>query len=57
MRDEVNQPDHDSKLYHFGINLGLNKSHFNFTHHPQFINPVISGDSVMVIESINSTAY
>lgn len=55
LRDEINQPDHDSKLYHFGINLGLNKSHFNFTHHPQFINPVISGDSVMVIESINST--
>lgn len=46
-----NLPDHDSKLYHFGINLGMNKSHFSFTHHPQFLNQ----DSVMVIESINST--
>ena len=47
----LNQPDHDSKLYHFGINLGVNKSHFSFTHHPQFLNQ----DSVMVIESVNST--
>ena len=47
----LNLPDHDNKLYHFGINLGMNKSHFSFTHHPQFLNQ----DSVMVIESINST--
>ena len=47
----LNLPDHDSKLYHFGINLGMNKSHFNFTHHPQFLHQ----DSVMVMESINST--
>lgn len=47
----LNLPDHDSKLYHFGINLGMNKSHFSFTHHPQFL----AQDSVMVIESINST--
>jgi len=47
----LNLPDHDSKPYHFGINLGLNKSHFSFTHHPQFLNQ----DSVMVIESVNST--
>ncbi|MEO6729645.1 MAG: porin family protein [Ferruginibacter sp.] len=47
----LNLPDHDSKLYHFGINLGMNKSHFSFTHHPQFL----SQDSVTVIESINST--
>ena len=47
----LNLPDHDDKLYHFGINLGLNKSHFSFTHHPQFLNQ----DSVMTIESINST--
>ena len=51
---ELNLPDHDSKLYHFGINLGLNKSHFSFTHHPQFLNPV-SMKQLMVIESINST--
>ena len=47
----LNLPDHDSKPLHFGINLGVNKSHFSFTHHPQFL----SQDSVMVIESINST--
>ena len=47
----TNLPDHDSKRYHFGINLGMNKSHFSFTHHPQFL----TQDSVMVIESINST--
>jgi len=47
----LNLPDHDSKPYHFGINLGINKSHFSFTHHPQFLNQ----DSIMVIESVNST--
>lgn len=47
----LNLPDHDSKRYHFGINLGVNKSHFSFTHHPQFL----TQDSVTVIESINST--
>ncbi|MCW3094133.1 MAG: putative protein-translocating porin PorT [Ferruginibacter sp.] len=47
----LNQPDHDSKPYHFGINLGVNKSHFNFIHYPTFL----MQDSVMVIESINST--
>jgi Outer membrane protein beta-barrel domain len=51
LRQQINLPDHDSKLYHFGINLGLNKSHFSFTHHPNFL----AQDSVMVVESINST--
>ena len=51
LRTELNLPDHDDKLYHFGINLGLNKSHFSFTHHPSFLQQ----DSVMGIESINST--
>ena len=55
LRNDINMPDHDGKLYHFGINLGLNKSHFSFTHHPQFLNAAINGDSVMVIESVNST--
>jgi hypothetical protein len=47
----LNKPDHDVQRYHFGINLGMNKSHFSFTHHPQFL----AQDSVMTIESINST--
>ncbi len=51
LRDGINQSDHDEKRYHFGINLGFNRSHFSFTHHPYFLQQ----DSVMVIESINST--
>lgn len=50
-RKELNLPDHDDQLYHFGINVGMNKSHFSFTHNPSFL----SQDSVMVVESINST--
>jgi hypothetical protein len=51
LRDKINLEDHDMKWMHFGINLGVNRSHFNFTHHPLFMQQ----DSVMVIESINST--
>lgn len=50
-RGELNLPEHDDKPIHFGINLGLNRSHFSFTHHPIFM----QRDSVMVVESINST--
>ena len=51
LREQINQPDHDEKRIHFGINLGMNRSHFSFTHHPVFL----QRDSVMVVESINST--
>ncbi len=47
----INQEEHDDKPYHFGINLGYNKSHFSFTHHPEFL----QRDTIMDIESINST--
>lgn len=50
LRDALNLEDHDNKLFHFGINLGMNSSHFSFTHHPLFRQQ----DSVMVVESINS---
>ncbi len=50
LRDNVNQENHDDKPYHFGINLGLNQSHFNFTHHPRFL----QYDSIMDVESINN---
>jgi Outer membrane protein beta-barrel domain len=50
-RGELNLPDHDDKPYHFGINIGINRSHFNFEHHPRFL----LYDSVMTVESINST--
>ena len=49
--ENLNQVDHDEKSLHFGINVGINRSHYNFTHHPRFL----QYDSVMVVESINST--
>ena len=49
--ENLNQVDHDEKNLHFGINVGMNRSHYNFTHHPRFL----QYDSVMVVESINST--
>ncbi len=49
----INLPDHDSKLIHFGIYLGANRSHYNFTHHPLFLNQ--ENDSIQVVESVNST--
>ncbi len=51
LRDAVNQESHDDKPYHFGINLGYNKSHFSFTHHPRFL----QYDSIMDVESINNS--
>jgi hypothetical protein len=51
LRDGINLPDHDDKPFHFGINLGMNRSHFNFTLHPLFL----QRDSVMVVESVNSS--
>lgn len=50
-RGELNKPEWDNQNIHFGINLGFNRSHFNFLHHPVFQ----QRDSVMVVESINST--
>jgi hypothetical protein len=50
-RDVLNLEDHDDKSFHFGIHLGVNRSHFSFTHHPLFL----QRDSIMVIESIKST--
>jgi hypothetical protein len=49
--ENLNLTDHDEKSFHFGINVGMNRSHYSFTHHPSFL----LMDSVMVVESINST--
>jgi hypothetical protein len=49
-RDQVNLEDHDDKPYHFGINLGYNTSHFQFTHHPYFL----QRDTIMDVESVNA---
>jgi hypothetical protein len=51
LRDELNQTDHDAKPYHFGINLGYNKSHFLFSLHPRFL----QYDTIMDVESVNSS--
>jgi hypothetical protein len=48
---ELNSPDHDEDLLHFGISVGGNRSHYNILHSPSFLR----FDSVNVIESINST--
>ncbi len=46
----INQDGHDDKPYHFGINIGYNESHFNFTHHPRFL----QYDSILDVESVNN---
>ena len=51
LRDGLNQPDHDERSFHYDITLGVNRSHFSFTHHPIFRQQ----DSVMAVESINSS--
>lgn len=51
LRDALNLEDHDRKPFHFGIYLGGNRSNYNFSHHPRFM----EYDSVLAVESINST--
>lgn len=48
---EQNLLDHDDERFHFGINLGVNRSHYNILHSNRFL----AFDSINVIESINST--
>ena len=54
IRERYNQEDHDEKFIRFGINLGANRSHFSFTHHPVFLQQAPL-DSITVVESVNST--
>lgn len=54
LREKYNQEDHDEKFIRFGINLGANRSHFSFTHHPVFLQQAPL-DSITVVESVNST--
>jgi len=54
LRELINIPDHDEKQIRFGINLGVNRSHFSFTHNPVFLQQA-PFDSISVVESINST--
>jgi hypothetical protein len=46
----MNLPNHDLKPYYFGIVLGYNSSHYNVTHHPNFL----AYDTIMSVESLNS---
>src|SRR6218665_267604 len=46
----LNLESHDYKSFHFGINVGVNQSHYSFSHHPLFLQM----DSVMVVESVNN---
>jgi len=48
---EPNLPDHDDKLYYFGIVLGYNTSHYNLTHHSSFLNP---NNPIKTVESVNA---
>src|ERR1700739_3148442 len=45
-----NLPDFDDKKIHFGINIGLNSSHFHFNFDPYFLQQ----DSVLDVESLNN---
>lgn len=51
LRDAINMEEHDYKPFHFGINFGVNRSHYNIVHSPRFL----AFDSINVIESVNST--
>ncbi|MFT3908920.1 MAG: porin family protein [Ferruginibacter sp.] len=53
MGDGINLPDHDDKKFHFGINVGVNRSHYSFSFNPLYISP--ANDSIFNVESINST--
>jgi len=50
---DLNQYDHDSKPYYFGITLGANMSRFQTSLHPQFL----KNDSVYVAEPVNSKGF
>jgi hypothetical protein len=55
LREGNNLSDHDDKPIHFGINLGINRSHFSFTHHPQYLQQLSIDSTILTIESVNST--
>lgn len=50
---DINQYDHDSKSYYFGITLGANMARFQLDQHPRFL----QYDSVLVAEPINSSGF
>ena len=50
LRESLNLQNHDEKPYYFGIVLGYNTSHYNISHHPNFL----QRDTIMSVESQNS---
>jgi hypothetical protein len=50
MRSDLNQYDHDTKPYYFGITLGASSARFQTELHPHFL----QNDSVLVAEPVNS---
>lgn len=50
---ELNLADHDVKPYYFGIMLGYNTSHYNISHHPDFLDPSINS-KIADVESGNT---
>ncbi|MFT3703644.1 MAG: outer membrane beta-barrel protein [Agriterribacter sp.] len=50
LRDNLNLPDHDNKLYYFGIVLGYNTSHYRISHSDNFL----AQDSIQAINGLNS---
>jgi hypothetical protein len=50
---EINQYDHDTKPYYFGITLGVNLARF----HPQMDSRFLHYDSVLVAEPVNSGGF
>lgn len=53
IRTDINQYDHDSKPYYFGITLGANLARFNTELHPRFL----QYDSAYVAEPMNSGGF
>ena len=50
---DLNQSDHDSKPYYFGITLGFNIARFQTEHHARFL----QYDTVQVAEPLNSGGF
>lgn len=50
LRESFNLPNHDSKLYYFGIVLGYNTSNYNISHSPYFL----AQDTIQSVNGLNS---
>jgi len=53
LRDGLNMPDNDDKAYHIGIVVMGVSSHFNISHHPQFL----ASDTVLGVYPDNTPGF